>query len=110
MPNQQTAYENFRGALKFKTSEEAEESLLKLQAMRREYLRRGDRLGAAKASYEVKRGLRRLRMIAGNPRVGEGKRREKAELALWFEAWLIAPGAFDRWLRLRKKVLTRAGP
>lgn len=52
--------------------------------------------------HEARKGLRRANMISKNSRVGAQKREEKKEIALWFEVWLIAPEAFELWLRMRK--------
>jgi hypothetical protein len=93
----------FDGVLRFRTLEEAEESIRRIEALYRGFEREGDRLGTARAMHEMEKGLRRARMIAKNKRVSGEKRREKAEAALWFETWLTAPGAFWTWLSMRKR-------
>lgn len=94
----------FEGVLKFKTLEETELALRRLDRLYREFVVAGDRLGASRAVAEVKKGLRRARMTAKNEKVSEAKRRDKEEAALWFETWLASPEAFWTWLRMRKRV------
>ena len=97
----------FDGVLRFRTLEEAEESIRRIEALWRGFEREGDRLGAARARYEMEKGLRRARMVAKNKRVSEGKQQEKTEAALWFETWLVAPDAFWTWLSMRKRARGR---
>ena len=50
----------------------------------------------------VKKGKLRARSLAANPRVQAQKRREKQEIASWFQVWLETPDLFADWLALRK--------
>src|SRR5215217_3578505 len=80
----------FRNVLKFSTFEEAAASIRRLDNLRKQFRRKGD-----------KEGLRRVQMIARNQSVNERKRAEKAEMAEWFTVWLNQPEIFEDWLALR---------
>jgi hypothetical protein len=91
-----------KGMLEFHDLASAEKSLLRLDAIDREYLSAGDRLGATMVRALVKKGKLRARSLASNPRVQPPKRREKQEIASWFQVWLETPDLFADWLELRK--------
>lgn len=91
-----------KGVLEFHDFASAEKSLLRLDAIFREYSRAQDRLGAKMVVALVKKGKLRARSLAANPRVQEPKRREKQEIASWFQVWLETPDLFADWLALRK--------
>ena len=80
----------------------AEQSLLRLDAIFREYSSAGDHRGAAIVRALVKKGKLRARSLAANPRVQAPKRQEKHEIARWFQVWLETPDLFADWLALRK--------
>jgi len=91
-----------KGVLEFHDLASAERSLLRLDAIFREYSSAGDRVGAAMVTAIVKSGKLRSRSIAANPRVQSPKRIEKHEIARWFQVWLETPDLFADWLELRK--------
>ncbi len=91
-----------KGALEFHDLASAEQSLLRLDAIYREYASAADRQGAAMVRALVKKGKLRARSLAANPRVQARKRQEKQEIARWFQVWLETPDLFADWLALRK--------
>jgi hypothetical protein len=93
----------FRNVLKFSTFEEAAASIKRLDNLRRQFQRKGDREGLRRVSETVLKGKHRAQMIAGNQAVNERKRAEKAEMAEWFTVWLNQPEIFDDWLALRQR-------
>jgi len=97
-----TAEDEFAHLLRFATLDEAEATLRRLDAMWREARGAGDKARAAHVLEIARQGLRRARMIAGNPRVAAAKRAEKEEIRQWFRVWLETPDAFFDWLELRK--------
>jgi hypothetical protein len=101
--------ESFHGLPVFKTLREAEQTLLRLEALRREFAARGDRRGL---TYCRKVGLiarRRAEGIAANYRVERHKRAVKREIGRWFAIWLETPDLFERWLELRKRTAEYEG-
>jgi len=93
----------FRNVLKFSTFEEAAASIKRLDNLRRQFQRKGDREGLRRVSETVLKGKRRAQMIARNQSVNERKRAEKAEIAEWFTVWLNQPEIFADWLVLRQR-------
>jgi hypothetical protein len=91
-----------KGVLEFHDLPSAEMSLLKLDGIYREYGGAVDRLGVKFVRALVKKGKLRARALAANPRVQATKRREKMEIARWFQVWLETPDLFADWLALRK--------
>jgi hypothetical protein len=91
-----------KGALEFHDLASAEQSLLRLDAIFREYSTAGDRVGTEMVRALVKKGKLRARSLAANPRVQARKRQEKQEIARWFQVWLETPDLFADWLALRK--------
>ena len=91
----------FRNVLKFSTFEEAAASIKRLDNLRRQFQRKGDREGLRRVHDTVLKGKQRAQMIAGNQSVNERKRAEKAEMAEWFTVWLNQPEIFEDWLALR---------
>jgi hypothetical protein len=90
------------GVLEFRDLASAEQSLTKLDAIYREYQSALDRVGAGWVQALVKKGKLRARSLAANPRVQAHKRREKQEIASWFQVWLQTPDLLVDWLELRK--------
>jgi len=97
------AEDEFAHLLRFGTLEEAEDTLRRLDALRREACAAGDGTRARRVLEIGREGRRRAQMIAGNPRVAAEKRAEKAEIRQWFRVWLETPEAFFDWLELRKR-------
>ncbi len=91
-----------KGVLEFHDLASAEQSLLRLDAIYREYSGAADRLGMTLVCALVKKGKLRARSLAANPRVQARKRQEKQEIARWFQVWLETPDLFASWLELRK--------
>ena len=93
----------FRNVLKFSTFEEAAASIKRLDNLRKQFQRKGDREGLRRVRDTVLKGKQRAQMIAGNQSVNERKRAEKAEMAEWFTVWLNQPEIFTDWLALRQR-------
>jgi hypothetical protein len=91
-----------KGLLEFHDLASAEKSLLQLDAIYREYQSAADQAGMKWVRALVKKGKLRARSLAANPRVQERKRKEKEEIAAWFQVWLETPDLFSSWLELRK--------
>jgi hypothetical protein len=91
-----------KGVLQFHDLSSAEESLLKLDEIFREYGNAADQLGVKFVRALVKKGKLRVQRLAADPRVREWKRQEKQEIARWFLVWLETPDLFASWLELRK--------
>jgi hypothetical protein len=91
----------FRNVLKFSTFEEAAASIRRLDNLRKQFRRKGDKEGLRRVQETVLKGKQRAQMIARNQSVNERKREEKAEMAEWFTVWLNQPEIFDDWLALR---------
>jgi len=91
-----------KGVLEFGDLTSAEQSLQRLDALYRDYTESGDRQGVKFVWTLVKKGKVRAQRLATSPRVRESKRREKAEIARWFQVWLETPDLFSDWLALRK--------
>ena len=91
-----------KGVLEFHDLASAEQSLLKLDVIYRQYREAADRLGVKFVYALVKKGKLRARSLAANPRVQAKKRQEKQEIARWFQVWLETPDLLASWLELRK--------
>ena len=91
-----------KGVLEFHDLASAERSLLRLDAIFREYSNAADRPGMTMVRALVKKGKLRAQSLASNPRVQFLKRQEKQEIARWFQVWLETPDLFADWLALRK--------
>jgi len=88
--------EEFEDILHFKTLQDAEVSLTRLDELVRRFRAHGE-----KAAVE-RLGKRRAEMISHNRKVESQKREEKREIAEWFRIWLETPDAFFDWLDVRK--------
>ena len=93
---------HLKGVLEFHDLASAEASLRRIDAVYQEYSAAADRRGVALVQTLVKKGKLRARSLASNPRVQAAKRREKEEIASWFQVWLETPELFRDWLELRK--------
>ena len=91
----------FRNVLKFSTFEEAAQSIRRLDNLRKQFRRKGDKAGLRRVQETVLKGRQRAQMIARNQSVNGRKREEKAEMAEWFTVWLNQPEIFEDWLALR---------
>jgi hypothetical protein len=94
--------EEFEDILHFRTLQDAEVSLTRLDELWRRF-KDHEEPAAAQRVLEIGRlGKRRAEMIARNHKVEARKREEKKEIAEWFRIWLETPDAFFNWLDIRK--------
>ncbi len=92
-----------KGLLQFNDFENAEASLLRLDAVYREYRAVSDRFGTSLVRALALKGKQRAESLASNSRVSPEKRREKHEIGRWFRVWLEVSDLFFDWLELRKR-------
>ena len=95
--------EALTGILSFSTLAEAEETIARLECLRRKYRAESDRKGEAYCRKIARLGRKRAELISRNKRVRIQKRKQKQEIAAWFGIWLETPEIFENWLALRKK-------
>jgi ssDNA-binding replication factor A large subunit len=95
--------EEFEDLLHFKTLEDAEVSIMRLDELMRKFQSKGEHAAAGRVLNVGRLGKRRAEMIARNHKVEPHKRAEKTEIANWFRIWLETPDAFFDWIDLRKK-------
>lgn len=95
--------EEFEDLLHFKTLEDAEVSIMRLDELMRKFKGHDERAAVERVLNVARLGKRRAEMIARNPKVEPSKRAEKSEIANWFRIWLETPDAFFDWLDVRKQ-------
>lgn len=95
--------EEFEDLLHFRTFEDAEMCLVRLDELWRKFRSESERAAAERVLEVARLGKRRAEMIARNSKVEARKRAEKEEIAQWFRIWLETPDAFFDWLDLRKQ-------
>jgi len=95
--------EEFEDLLHFKTLEDAELSIMRLDELMRKFQSQGERAAVERVLNVARLGKRRAEMISRNPKVEANKRAEKIEIANWFRIWLETPDAFFDWLDVRKQ-------
>jgi len=95
--------EEFEDLLHFKTLEDAEVSITRLDELARKFRGKGEKAAVERVLEIARLGKRRAEMIARNRKVEDAKRREKQEIAAWFRIWLETPEAFFNWLEVRKE-------
>jgi hypothetical protein len=95
--------EEFEDLLHFKTLEDAEVSLTRLDELMRKFRAHSEKAAVERVLDVARLGKRRAEMIARNRKVDANKRAEKEEIADWFRIWLETPDAFFDWLDLRKQ-------
>jgi hypothetical protein len=95
--------EEFEDLLHFKTLEDAEVSLMRLDELMRKFAAHGEHAAVKRVLDVARLGKRRAEMIARNRKVEAHKRAEKDEIANWFRIWLETPDAFFDWLDVRKE-------
>jgi hypothetical protein len=95
--------EEFEDLLHFRTLEDAEVCLTRLDELLRRFQAHRERAAVERVLEVARLGKRRSEMIARNPKVEEHKRAEKEEIAGWFRIWLETPDAFFDWLDVRKQ-------
>ena len=94
--------EEFEDLLHFKTLEDAEVSIMRLDELMRKFRSQGEHAAEQRVLNVARLGKRRAEMISRNRKVEEQKRKEKKEIAEWFRIWLEAPDTFFDWLDVRK--------
>jgi hypothetical protein len=94
--------EEFEDILHFKTLQDAEVSLTRLDELARRFRAHGEKAAVERVLEIARLGKRRAEMISHNRKVEEKKRQEKKEIAEWFRIWLETPDAFFNWLDVRK--------
>lgn len=95
--------EEFEDLLHFKTLEDAEVSVMRLDELMRKFRSQGEHAAVERVLNVARLGKRRAEMISRNQKVEAHKRAEKEEIANWFRIWLENPDAFFDWLDLRKQ-------
>src|ERR1700719_5237899 len=95
--------EEFEDLLHFKTLEDAEVSIMRLDELMRKFRSQGEHAAVERVLNVARLGKRRAEMISRNQKVEAPKRAEKEEIANWFRIWLENPDAFFDWLDLRKQ-------
>jgi len=95
--------EEFEDLLHFKTLEDAEVSIMRLDELMRKFGGQGEHAAVERVLNVARLGKRRAEMISRNHKVEPQKRAEKAEVAGWFRIWLETPDAFFDWLDVRKQ-------
>src|SRR6266436_6906625 len=95
--------EEFEDLLHFKTLEDAEVSIMRLDELMRKFRSQGEHAAVERVLNIARLGKRRAEMISRNHKVEAHKRAEKAEIAGWFRIWLETPDAFFDWLEVRKQ-------
>jgi hypothetical protein len=94
--------EEFEDLLHFKTLQDAEVSLTRLDELLRRFREHGESAAVERVLEIARLGKRRAEMISHNRKVETVKREEKKEIAEWFRIWLETPDAFFDWLDVRK--------
>jgi len=95
--------EEFEDLLHFKTLEDAEVSIMRLDELMRKFQAHGEHAAVDRVLGVARLGKRRAEMISRNHKVEASKREEKVEIANWFRIWLETPDAFFDWLDVRKQ-------
>jgi hypothetical protein len=94
--------EEFEDILHFKTLQDAEVSLTRLDELLRRFRAHHEKAAVERVLEIARLGKRRAEMISHNRKVEERRREEKKEIAEWFRIWLETPDAFFEWLEVRK--------
>lgn len=95
--------EEFEDLLHFKTLEDAEVSIMRLDELMRKFREQSEHAAVERVLNVARLGKRRAEMISRNHKVEPHKREEKVEIANWFRIWLETPDAFFDWLDVRKQ-------
>ena len=74
-----------------------------MSALYREFKEKNDRGKLRRLKELADTARRRALLIAENEKVAEKKRKEKKEIAFWFELFRENPELFPDWLDLRKR-------
>ena len=95
--------EEFEDLLHFKTLEDAEVSIMRLDELMRKFRTHNEPAAVERVLGIARLGKRRAEMISHNHKVEPHTRAEKEEIATWFRIWLETPDAFFDWLDVRKQ-------
>src|SRR5438132_1467627 len=95
--------EEFEDLLHFRTLEDAEVSIMRLDELMRKFRGQNEHAAVGRVLNVARLGKRRAEMISRNNKVEAHKRAEKVEIASWFRIWLETPDAFFDWLDVRKQ-------
>lgn len=95
--------EEFEDLLHFKTFEDAEVCIMRLDELMRKFRAHGEPAAVERVLNVARLGKRRAEMIAHNHKVEAQRRAEKSEIADWFRIWLEMPDAFFDWVDVRKQ-------
>jgi len=95
--------DEFEDILHFKTLQDAEVSLTRLDELLHRFRAHNEPAAAGRVLDIARLGKRRAEMISRNRKVTAQKREEKKEIAEWFRIWLEAPDTFFDWLNVRKE-------
>ncbi|GAC1627584.1 MAG: hypothetical protein PVS2B2_21040 [Candidatus Acidiferrum sp.] len=95
--------DEFEDLLHFKTLEDAEVSIMRLDELMRKFASEHEPAAVNRVLNVARLGKRRAEMISRNRKVEAHKRAEKVEIASWFRIWLEHPDAFFDWLDVRKQ-------
>ena len=95
--------DEFEDLLHFKTLEDAEVSLMRLDELMRKFAAEHEQAAVNRVLTVARLGKRRAEMISRNRKVEAHKRAEKLEIANWFRVWLEQPDSFFDWLDVRKQ-------
>ena len=95
--------EEFEDLLHFKTLEDAEVSIMRLDELMRKFRVHGEHAAVERVLNIARLGKRRAEMISRNRKVEGQKRAEKEEIGGWFRIWLETPDTFFDWLEVRKQ-------
>ncbi len=95
--------EEFEDLLHFKTLEDAEVSIMRLDELMRKFRVHGEHAAVERVLNIARLGKRRAEMISRNRKVEAQKRAEKEEIGGWFRIWLETPDTFFDWLEVRKQ-------
>src|SRR6202158_2802960 len=86
--------DEFEDLLHFKTLEDAEVSIMRLDELMRKFAAEHEQAAVNRVLNVARLGKRRAEMISRNRKVEPHKRAEKVEIASWFRIWLEQPDAF----------------
>jgi hypothetical protein len=92
----------FHGLPSFKSFEDVECTIGKLESFRQRFLTEGDRAGLHAIRRVALLGRKRAEAVGRSKRVSLLIRRQKQEMAQWYQVWLETPDIFFTWLGLRK--------
>lgn len=95
--------DEFEDLLHFKTLEDAEVSIMRLDELMRKFAGEHEQAAVNRVLNVARLGKRRAEMISRNRKVEPHKRAEKVEITSWFRIWLEQPDAFFDWLDIRKQ-------